>query len=353
MSKILTTLLFLLFFNVAYAKETKSYIEDLEAVEANLLRDISGSRLELSKLSKYKNQFSEEEKYFYDVLDAHLLLFSGDLSKSEKILEKLTNQKSSKGLEAMRYVLIASIHHQRGESVKAFLATDKSLDLLNTIERPFYKAKVLTNAVSLYKDADLLEFALEHGRRAVHLANKTKSSFVICAASYELGAIELLAKKYMMAENRLNNARHHCEKEDSTLFLHAVDYSMLELKLETGKLKEAREIAEVLYPKVKDFGWSVLTSATQTLFARLLFKEGSYEKAEKLALESYKLANKINDKKRLSASSGLLAEIYSALKNNDEAVRYYQEYMELNVQNKTRIRQRKLAFDIARRGELH
>ncbi|GAA0206964.1 hypothetical protein GCM10009123_13050 [Kangiella japonica] len=297
MSKILITMLFLLFFNVAYTKEAKSYIEDLNAIEANLLSDLSVSRLELSKLSKYKNQFSEREKYFYDVLDAHLLLLGSDLSASEKILEQLSSQTSSKSLEAMRYVLLASIHHQRGDSVKAFLATDKSLDLLNAIERPIYKAKVLINAVSFYKDSDLLEFAIEHGRRAVYFANKTKNSYIICATSYELGAIELIAKKYMMAENRLHSARHHCEKEGSTLSIHAVDYSRLELMLETGKLKEARNLAEVIYPKIKDFGWSVLTSAIQTLFARLLFKEGSYEEAEKLALEAYKLANKINEKK--------------------------------------------------------
>ncbi|GAA0206956.1 hypothetical protein GCM10009123_13040 [Kangiella japonica] len=44
----------------------------------------------------------------------------------------------------------------------------------------------------------------------------------------------------------------------------------------------------------------------------------------------------------------MLAEVYTELKDNDKAVEYYKEYMELNAQNRVKVRQRKLAFDIAR-----
>ena len=131
-----------------------------------------------------------------------------------------------------------------------------------------------------------------------------------------------------------------------------VDYSILELRIETGSLEEARELAEELHPKMIEYGWDVFISASHTLVATLEFKEENFKLAEKHARTAYNTARKIDDKKRMETSAGLLAEIYSELEDDKKAIKFYKEYMELNAKNKTRIRQRKLAFDIARRGKI-
>ena len=122
----------------------------------------------------------------------------------------------------------------------------------------------------------------------------------------------------------------------------------MQLSIETGKVESAEAIARELHPKVEEYGWDVLRSGTKTLYGRLLLNKGELKEAKNFAEAGYQIAKNVKDKKRLEQAAALLAEVYTELKDNDKAVEYYKEYMELNAQNRVKIRQRKLAFDIAR-----
>lgn len=47
----------------------------------------------------------------------------------------------------------------------------------------------------------------------------------------------------------------------------------------------------------------------------------------------------------------MLAKIYSQKNENEKAIKYYKEYMELNNELRTKVRQRKLAFQSTRETE--
>ena len=352
MLKLLLITLVILTFNSGHAVEKQDYKEVLRNLESQLLLDLSASREQLNKLSSQVPQFDKVELFHYTILDAHLAVMESKLALGEEKLLGLKEEGIPAGLKAIRFMLLASIYHHKGDSVAAFVYTDKALALLNAIKVDKYKFRVLNNTVSRYKDADLLEFALEYGRQAYRLANKIKDDNAICASSFELASIEILASKYNIAENRLMATRKYCEKANNILFLYAVQHSLLELNIKLGRIKEARELAETLLPKVVDYGWNVLTSSTYTLFGEVALAESNLEQAKEYGQKGYALALKINDKKRLENAAGLLAKIYTETKENQEAIKYYKKYMEMNVENKTRVRQRKLAFDIARRGSI-
>ncbi|GAA4359655.1 tetratricopeptide repeat protein [Kangiella marina] len=335
-----------------FANETTTFIE-LKKIEESLTNNVSESAQKLESLSKNKNEFNSEEIYFFNLLKAHILLLQNKPDQSLELLGHLDKlETSSAGREGIKHLLTASINHYKGHSVEAFVSLDKSLDLLDKIKKQEYKSRILINAVGLYKDADLIDFSLDYGRRALVLANQLKDPSKICDATYELASIELLTKKYQMAENRLLSAKSYCEKAQHKILLLGVSYSILELRIETGKLDKAREIANELHPKMIDYGWDVLISASHSMLARLELSEANFKKAEEHAKKAYKIAKKTNDRKRMEVASRLLAQIYTELENDKEAIKFYKEYMELNDANKTRIRQRKMAFDMARRGKL-
>lgn len=334
-----------------HSVEKRNYTAELIEIEEKLLHDLPASRERLNQIGEHKEYFSEKEKQHHKLLNAHLLFMMNDVDKAQAYLEALASNQLSPDFDARKQMLLSSIYHHKGDSVNAFIAVDRSLNLIGKLKNNRYKSKILISAVGVYKDADLIEFALEYGRRAITLANDNKDGETMCLASFEMGAIELLTKNYKMAENRLLAAKEYCEKERITLATYAVSYSLMQLKVETGKLEKAETIGKELHAKVEDYGWDVLRSATKTLYGKLLLKKGELEQAKNYGEAGYQLAKKVKDKKRIEKAAALLAEVYTELGDNDKAVDYYKEYMKLNVQNKVRIRQRKLAFDIARRKQ--
>jgi outer membrane PBP1 activator LpoA protein len=348
MFKLAIILMMLLCVTGVNAVESKNYTAELLEIEKNLLNNLSLSRERLELIGQHKNNFTEKEKQHYRLLNAHLILMMNDVDKAQVYLEELQSNKLNPDYDARKQMLLSSIYHHKGESVKAFLAVDRSLNLVEKLNHSRYKSKVLISAVGIYKDADLFEFALEYGRRAINFANESKDAETMCLASYEMGTIELLTKNYKMAENRLLTAKGYCDKAEIILASYAIDYSLMQLSIETGKVESAEAIARELHPKVEEYGWDVLRSGTKTLYGRLLLNKGELKEAKNFAEAGYQIAKNVKDKKRLEQAAALLAEVYTELKDNDKAVEYYKEYMELNAQNRVKIRQRKLAFDIAR-----
>ena len=74
-----------------------------------------------------------------------------------------------------------------------------------------------------------------------------------------------------------------------------------------------------------------------------------YHQAEKYALVAYNRATEGKDRRRLQIATEVLAQIYSSNGNKEKAIEYYKEFAELNSENKIKVRERKIAFDIARR----
>lgn len=352
MLKLVLILMMLLCVTTVEGVENKDYTTELVEIEKKLLNDLPASRERLNLIGQHKDDLSVKERQHHKLLSAHLLFMMNDVDKAKLYLEELPSDQVSPDHDARKQMLLSAIYHHKGESVKAFIAVDRSLSLMEKLNSERYKSKILIGAVGIYKDADLIEFALEYGRRAITLANESKNGETMCLASYEMGTIELLTKNYKMAENRLLTAKEYCGKEKIVVASFAIEYSLMQLKIETGKIESAEAIAKDLHAKVEDYGWDVLRSATKTLYGRLLLKKGEFELAKNFGEAGYKLAKKVEDKKRTEKAAALLAEVYTELGDNDEAVNYYKEYMELNVQGKVRTRQRKLAFDIARRGQL-
>ncbi|WP_156768942.1 tetratricopeptide repeat protein [Kangiella sediminilitoris] len=353
MFKLIIMLVAWVYLNTVQAVDNKNYSEELKEIEAELLVDLPTSLARLEAIGNEREKLSNKEKEHHKLLKAHVLYMTNNIAKAKADLEELESSQLDPEQEAKRLIVLSSIYHHKGESVDAFITLDKSLKLIDSLSDASSEAKILINAVGMYKDADLLEFALEYGRRAIRVANKIKDSRAMCRATYELGAIELLTQNFKMAENRLLMAKSYCEKSNNLIVSYAVNYGLMELNLETSNLKKAEEIAKDLYPKVEEYGWDVLRSATNTLYGKLHLEKNKLNLAEKHGLKAYELAKKIGDKKRTEAASALLAQVYSELDNDKEAIKFYKEYMELNVENKTRVRQRKLAFDIARRGNLN
>ena len=349
MLKLVLILMMLLCVTTVKAVENRNYTAELVEIEKTLLNDLPASRERLELIGQHKDNFSVKEKQHHQLLNAHLLFMMNDVDNAQVSLEDLASNTLSPDYDARKQMLLSAIYHHRGESVKAFMAVDRSLNLIEKLNSNRYKSKILIGAVGIYKDADLIEFALEYGRRAINLANESKDAETMCLASYEMGTIELLTKNYKMAENRLLTAKGYCDKEKIVIASYAIEYSLMQLNIETGKVDSAETIAKDLHSKVEIYGWDVLRSATKTLYGRLLLNKGELELAKNFGEAGYQIAKKVKD--RIEKAAALLAEVYTELKDNDKAVNYYKEYMELNVQNKVRIRQRKLAFDIARRKQ--
>lgn len=345
---ILICLLLIMPLEAKLADKGQDFYGKLKYIESVRLKEIADTRKQLVQISEFKSEFSQKESDLYLLLKAHSDAMQADYDSAKNILTALTNQSESIDIRARAYSIIAAIENIQGNDVDAFVALDNSLSHINEITDQIYRLDILQNAVGVYKEAELIEYALELSRRHLTEANRSKQSEPLCHANYELASIEIMAQKTKIAEERLKIAKEYCEDSNERLVLLEIDASIAEIAIIEERYGEAYQVMNSLYPKVDNFGWDILKSRAQINYATIHFERGELEEAKGFALQSYELATAVNDKKRALDSTALLAKIYSKNGKNEEAIKYYKEYMDLNNEYKNKIRQRKLAFQSVR-----
>lgn len=328
------------------------YINELKEIEKNRLFDLNETAIKLKKIKEHEKEFTQKERELFRLLLGHSTLMQSDISSAEEILVELTKESKSVNIKARAYSILTSLYALKGEDVASFMALDTALKMLPKMDNEQYVFDILVNAVSVYKQSELLEFALEHARRLLSAANKQKTDLMLCNSMFELGDIENIIGNKSLAKKRLMLAKGHCEKSDEVLLAMMVDESLSRIDMHEGDYKGALKRLEKMYPVVLDYGWGVMIALYQVSIGEAYFNKNDIDKALQFADSAYKIAKKGSDAKRLELSAALLAKIYTKIDDKDNAIKYYQEYMERSKDNDVKVRQRKLAFEVARRGKL-
>lgn len=347
MKRYLATIITALFFMPLEAKasnEGRDFYGELKFIESIRLNGIAKTQQKLEEIGQFESEFDSKERDLYLLLQAHSKAMQSDYDEARAMLVSLTTQSESIDISSRAYSILAAIENIQGNDVDAFVALDHSLSRLSEISDQIYRLDILQNAVGVYKEAELIEYALELSRRHLTEANRSKKHEPLCHANYELASIEIMAQRTKMAQERLKSARQYCENSEQRLVLLEIEASLAEIAIIEGRYDEAYQVMSELFPKIENYDWDILKSRALINFAEIEFEKGELEKAKDSALESYNLATNSNDKKRILNATAILAKIYSQQGKSEEAIKYYKEYMELNNEHQNKIRQRKLAF---------
>lgn len=336
---------------MAVSAKEGAYYQELVSVERNMLNGNSYIEKRLKVLSQDKDKFTPLETDFYQLLRAHHDYLSSNLEACKERLAVLIKQSKSIDIKAKANILLATAEHVLGNHVESFIALDKAVTAVPNLTRQRYKASILQTAVGIYQQAELFEFALELARNLQVEARKLKHGEYLCIANYELGMIERRTGQIKMAKQRLMLAVDYCKNNESKIFEYVSIIALNEIEADQGKLKKSNgELLKIIGP-VNAIGWKNLITQLNIAIAKNYFRLNEYDRAEEYALASYHKASEGKDRRRLQISAEILAQIYSKTGQKEEAIKYYNEFRKLNSENRVKVRQRKLAFDIARREE--
>lgn len=336
---------------LAVNAEKVDYYDDLVKLERNMLNGNSYVKKRLGEISEHQSQFTRLEQDFFQLLQAHHDYLTSNLQACKKRLRKLIKQTDSVDIKAKANILLATAEHVLGNHVESFVALDKAVSAVPSLQRQRYKASILQTAVGIYRQAELYEFALELARNLQVEATKLKHGEYLCLANYELGTSEKQTGQIKMAKQRMLLAIEYCKNNNSKIFEYVSIIALNEIEADQGKLEKSNtELLKIIEP-VNAIGWKNLISQLNIAIAKNYFRLKKYDKAEKHALASYHKATEGKDRRRLQMSAEILAQIYSKTGAKEEAIKYYNEFRKLNSENRVKVRQRKLAFDIARRVE--
>lgn len=324
------------------------YYQELKSIEENALNDLSGTKEKLSKIAQYKNNFTQDEQYLYQIVKAHSEALSTNYEKSEALLLKIIESDADTNFKGRAYSLLASTKMIHGQYVESYYYLDKSLFLLDKMDDKDYKVRILSNALNNYNDLEMLDYAMGHARRLLKLGVEENAPVAICMATFEMALIELNAGKENLAEKRLNKIHSLCDQEVGILVLHSITSFEAKVALAKNNTQDAKKILEQHYPEVRSFGWEILTAIFETDLADVYLRNEQYEKAEAFALRGLERTRKNRDIKREKNAIKLLAEISTKLKKESEALEYYQKYIQLEQKLSSSVRQRKLAYGKAR-----
>ncbi|WP_223671216.1 hypothetical protein [Kangiella shandongensis] len=343
------TIILVIMVNQAYAN---NYYEELLELEKSMLNGNAFVKKKVDELGQKEKEFNKKESDLYQLLVAQKHYMHSELKEARNVLTSLSKEAQSSDIKAKANITLAGVEHIIGNNVEAFVALDKAINALPAVSRARYRIGILQTSVGIYKEAELFEYALEVGRRLQIEAQKHDDETFLCVANYELGTIELMVGETKMSKQRLLLAKSHCENSDSKLFSLLTESFLAEIEGVEGEPEKSNARLMKVLEKVEAIGWKILIAGTNKVIAENYIRMDDFANAEKFALEAYKTAVEAQDKRRQEQAAGILAQIYSESDKKEEALKYYNEFRELNTENKVRVRQRKLAFDIARRGQL-
>ncbi|AOE48894.1 hypothetical protein [Kangiella sediminilitoris] len=324
------------------------YYQQLKDIEEQRLADLTLTKLKLDSISKEQHKFREEEKNLYLLIRAHSQAMHSDFISAEKTLLKIINSNASPDYKGRAYSILASVQQLQADYINSFYNMDKSLSYLSKMHNNKYKTNILQNAVSFYNDSDMLNFAMEHARRLLRLGVEGGSLADQCQAYYEMVVIEHSANRIELAESRIGKTQDICSKAKEVIILLHLTNMQAQIAMNKGNIQRAEKLLETNYQKVKNYGWKILTVSTENTIAELHFLKQEYKNAEEIALKALKSAEEISDIKRTKDATKVLAKIYSNLDQKEEALKFYQKFMQLEQKLSSSNRQRKLAFDKAR-----
>jgi len=329
--------------------ERGDYFDALVTLERNMLNGNSYVKKRLQEMSQHQKKFTRLEKDFFQLLQAHHDYLSSNLEACKERLKPLIKKTNSIDIKAKANILLATADHVLGNHVESFIALDKAVKAVPNLTRQRYKASILQTAVGIYQQAELFEFALELARNLQVEAAKLKHGEYLCIANYELGVIEQRTNQIKMAKQRLMLAVEHCKNNNSKIFEYVSTIALNEIKTNSGEYEASNQELKKIIEPVNAIGWKNLMTQLNIAIAKNYVGMEDYHQAEKYALVAYNRATEGKDRRRLQIATEVLAQIYSSNGNKEKAIEYYKEFAELNSENKIKVRERKIAFDIARR----
>ena len=324
------------------------YYNTLVHIERNMLNGNDYVQQQLKELQKHQAKFTPLEKDFYQLLSAHHDYLLSNLYACKEKAKVLIKETNNIDIKAKANILLATAEHVLGNHVDSFIALDKAVTAVPDLTRQRYKASILQAAVGIYQQAELFEFALELARNLQVEARKLKHGEYLCLANYELGLIERKTGQTKMAKERLMQALDYCKNNNSKIFEYGSVIALNQINADLGEFEKSNQELKKIIQPVNDIGWKSLISQLHLAIARNYLGMEGYKQAEEYALVSHNIASEVGDKRRLEMAAEILALAYSGMGQKDKALNYFKQFRELNSQNKIRVRQRKLAYDVAR-----
>ncbi|RDX36578.1 tetratricopeptide repeat protein [Kangiella sp. HD9-110m-PIT-SAG07] len=341
---ILTTALFFIQVGPANA----GYFEKLRNIESQRVNDLAATRQALKDLSIYQKDFTQIETHLYWLLWAHSELMNSNYSEAEKFLLGIIDSGASADYKGRAHSILAAGFHLQGQYYESYIHFDKALAMIPKMNDKEYKANILQNAVSFYNDSGLVAYAMDYASRLLKYSIENNDKSKQCHAYFDILNIEISAKKYDLADDRLMVAYKTCRKAKNELFLLHLKNLESDIAISRGKLSKAKQLLENNYKEVKTYGWATLISLTEIRLANLYFEVGQYNDSEKVAIKAFEASSKTGDTKRSKNAAEVLAKTYSKLNDKDKAIKYYQLYVKLEQKMNAISHKRKQAYDNAK-----
>lgn len=325
--------------------KASNYFEELKSIESNILNDIGASKERITKIEKDKEDFTEEELALYYVTKGHLEIINTNFPEAIIALKKVIESNPDSNFKGRAHSLLAAAFIISGRHEETYHHLDKALSFLKDMDNKRYKATILSNALNNYNDLGMLDYGMHYARRLLKLGEKNEDMVQQCFANIEIALIEIGAENILLARERLSKVKSNCNEVLDTLILLNIPAIEAKLALKAGNIEKAQTILELNYPKIKSFGWGVLTSIVETDLADTYHRLGKNEKAQEFAQLGYEKAKNNNDLKRQKNAAKVLGLALTELKQESEALYYFKKYAELEQELNTSLKQRKLAYE--------
>ncbi|NVK21924.1 MAG: hypothetical protein HWD86_05355 [Kangiellaceae bacterium] len=317
-------------------------------IKQDILIDLSKVKTHLSKVESNKALLTPEQLDKFHLYSGHSQMMSGLYDDALNSFDKILATSQDNNYQARAKVLKGVVQASQGQYIDAFVNIEAANGMLSELSDNLARKDVLVNIVNVYVSTGLIDKAYPYSKHLLKVIIPEQDPKDYCFAYYNAGKIELLMEKYDVARHNFSIAKKNCQLAEQKLYQYYLVEESARISLHDNDPNTAYNLVKNKLKDIETFGWDMLISSFHITLSEMALEKKAVEESVGLGEKGYKLAKKLNYLPLIKESARVLAKAYSQRENEKKAVEYYQEYIDAERKFKIQMRQRKLAYYMAK-----
>lgn len=337
-------LLLILLFNPCWADNLSSIDHRLEL--ADQIRSSSPSEFQgiIQELQSESQAFSQEQRHYFNYLNAYQLAFSGKFDESLNLWISITESDASEVLKFRSNLSLVNILAISKKWTDGLSRLSLNLKMLPKIENEKLKQLGILAASLFYNLLGQYELGLRYANKLDDLVSEGRNA---CLAKQL--AIEAKLKLNLLDENsiEITEGIDICEKNNEKLMTAIIYTHLASLHLAQNKNSEVIDLLDSKIESVEQINYAPVSAIFYSQLAEAFMQLENVNQAERFASATLEKSQNIGNNEPTVNAYRVLYQIAESRGDHKMALEYHKKFAEADKAYLDDIKTKHLAFQLA------
>ncbi|WP_051484557.1 tetratricopeptide repeat-containing diguanylate cyclase [Shewanella waksmanii] len=325
-----------------YATETIDRI--LEQADQARSSDPVNFNDSLEKLSKHEHEMDNDQRAYFQYLQAYSLSFKGQFARAVEIYTSILNADVNSDLKFRANLSIVNSHAISKNWSQGLSHLSYLVQHLNSVKSRDVHELGLVVASIFYNQIGQYELGFNYANRLADLVSSGRNHCIAhnlkLESQFELG---------QLAENdpRITAGLAACQDVNEVVMESAIYSYLAELYLDNQQPQQALAVLEAQLPAIEQTQYAPALGRYYSLLARAYLQSSQAESAEQFAFKTLEHSKNLGNSRPITFANHILFQIAESRGEHQLALDYHKKYAAADKAFLDDVKTKHLAFQLA------